>query len=109
MTNNPTLSSSGLSEPDLRLLRDALAETPHLTRAWLFGSRAKGAARPASDIDIAVEGLSSSLQVEALRDRLNELPLPYTVDVQALEDIKSIPLREHIARCGVLLLKKNVG
>ena len=109
MNNHSALPSSGLSEQELRILRSALAATPQLTRAWLFGSRAKGTARAASDIDIAVEGLISNLQVEALRDRLNELPLPYTVDVQALEDIKSPPLREHIARCGVLLFEQNAG
>jgi predicted nucleotidyltransferase len=73
------------------------------TRAWLFGSRSEGNAGPASDIDIAVEGLDDDLHVEALRDRLNDLPMPYAVDVQALESIKNAALRGHISRCGVLL------
>jgi predicted nucleotidyltransferase len=95
---------SGLSEKELGLLRAALADSAGLTRAWIFGSRAKGTAKAASDIDIAVEGLHTHVQVEAARDRLNDLPLPYVVDVQAIEGIKNPALREHIDRCGLLLL-----
>ncbi len=96
-------SLSGLSEAELALLRNALTAVPRLTKAWLFGSRAKGTAQPASDIDIAVEGLEEHLETEALRERLNELPLPNNVDVLAVKKIQSAALREHIARCGVLL------
>lgn len=35
-------------------LRHALAARPAIVCAWLFGSRARGGARPDSDIDIAV-------------------------------------------------------
>ncbi|WP_310598771.1 nucleotidyltransferase domain-containing protein [Desulfobulbus sp.] len=103
--NDRLLSASGLNVVALDLLRETLAATPMLRRAWLFGSRAKGTARSNSDIDIAVEGLTQSLAVESLRDRLNELPLPYVVDVQSLENIKNAKLSEHISRCGLLLFE----
>ena len=106
MTDETLLRVSGLNGYELGLLRAALAKSANLTRAWIFGSRAKGAAKVSSDIDIAVEGLQTNLQVEALRDSLNDLPLPYAVDVQAVEDIKSVALREHIARCGILLFER---
>ncbi|MDR2549042.1 MAG: nucleotidyltransferase domain-containing protein [Desulfobulbus sp.] len=105
--NDRPLSASGLDEAALGLLRETLAAAPMLRSAWLFGSRAKGTARSNSDIDIAVEGLAQSLAVESLRDRLNELPLPYAVEVQPLENIKNIELREHISRCGVLLFNRE--
>ena len=104
MTDEVLLGVSGLSGKELDLLRTALASNAGLTRAWIFGSRAKGTAKTASDIDIAVEGLQTHLQVEAVRDSLNDLPLPYAVDVQAMENITNSALREHIARCGLLLL-----
>jgi predicted nucleotidyltransferase len=103
VTKNGALSASGLNDQELALIRAALAEDGGVTRAWLFGSRARGSAAPASDIDIAVEGLESGLRVEALRERLNELPIPYAVDVRAVEGIKNAALRGHIARCGVLV------
>jgi len=104
MTDEALSALSGLSGRELDLLRTALADSEGLTRAWIFGSRATGAAKAASDIDIAVEGLQTALQVEAARDRLNDLPLPYVVDVQAMEGIKNPALREHIGRCSLLLL-----
>ena len=104
MTDAALSTLSGLSGKELALLRAALADSAGLTRAWIFGSRAKGTAKAGSDIDIAVEGLCTHLQLEAARDRLNDLPLPYVVDVQAIEGIKNPALREHIDRCGLLLL-----
>ena len=98
---------SGLNASELGLLRGVLAQNPGVVRAWLFGSRAKGTARTSSDIDIAVEGLQTNLQAEALRDRLNDLPFPYVVDAQAMEGIKNAALRDHIARCGIVLFESE--
>ena len=106
MMNFPDFTACGLTASELELLRQALAATPGLSRARLFGSRAKGTSRPSSDIDLAVEGLTDELAVEALRDLLNELPLPYTVDVQALENIKNADLRAHIARVGATVFDR---
>jgi len=105
MTDEALLRISGLNARELGLLRSALAQSGGIVRAWLFGSRAKGTAKTSSDIDIAVEGLPTNLQVEDLRDRLNDLPFPYAVDVQAVEGIKNAALRDHIVRCGVLLFE----
>ena len=106
MTALPDFKACGLTAPELELLRQTLAAMPELSRAWLFGSRAKGTFRPSSDIDLAVEGLAGELAVEELRDRLNELPLPYTVDVQALESIKNPDLSAHITRVGLAVFDR---
>lgn len=97
----------GLTEGEIDLLRVALRGLPDINRVWLFGSRAKGTARPNSDIDLAVEGLDSALKVAAAVERLNELPLPYQIDLQAWEDIKNHELREHISRVGILLYERQ--
>lgn len=39
---------------DLDLLKRELAAAPAVVAAWLFGSRARGTARPTSDVDVAV-------------------------------------------------------
>jgi hypothetical protein len=33
--------------------------------------------------------------------------LPYAVDVQSVEGIKNAALRDHIARCGILLFERR--
>jgi predicted nucleotidyltransferase len=91
----------GLTSHELELIRKVLARYPSVTGAILFGSRAKGAAQPGSDIDLALEGVNDQLQAEAIANELEELPLPYRFDVKALSSIHHPPLREHIARVGV--------
>ena len=92
---------SGLSSAELDLIRTVLARHSEITGAILFGSRAKGTAQPASDIDLALEGIDDPLQAEAIAGDLEELPLPYRFDVQALAAIRHRPLLEHIERVGV--------
>lgn len=93
--------TSGLTPRELDLIRAVLDRHPAVTGAILFGSRAKGTATLASDIDLALEGIDDPLQAEAIASELDELPLPYRFDVKALAAIRHQPLREHIARVGV--------
>ncbi len=70
---------------DLKLVRQlvlgGLGDAP--ARVYLFGSRATGNARPASDIDVAVWPLAE-LPVGTLaliREALEESLIPFTVDL----------------------------
>lgn len=91
----------GLTPVALDLIRSVLVRHPAISGAILFGSRAKGTATTASDIDLALEGIDDPLEAEAIASELDELPLPYRFDVKALSAIHHPPLREHIARVGV--------
>lgn len=95
------MTQADLTEGQLDLIRDILARHTEVTGAVLFGSRAKGTAAPASDIDLALEGIDDPLRAEAIASELEDLPLPYRFDVIALSTIRHEPLREHIARVGV--------
>jgi len=91
----------GLTSGELALIRTVFLRHPEVTGVILFGSRAKGTAKPASDIDLALEGIADQLQAEAIASELDELPLPYRFDVKALTAIQNQHLREHIDRVGV--------
>jgi len=97
----------GLAPSELQLIRGVLARHPSVTGAILFGSRAKGTAAPASDIDLALEGIDDPLQAEAIASELDDLPLPYHFDVKALAAIRHQPLREHIARVGTRIHQRG--
>jgi predicted nucleotidyltransferase len=73
----------------------------------LFGSRAKGTAKPSSDIDLAIDGLMHELHAEALARELDELPLPYRFDVQASQCMRHDAVREHIARVGIVIYTRT--
>jgi predicted nucleotidyltransferase len=89
----------GLSDKDLTLV-NATLKTCGVTRAVLFGSRAKGNWRDNSDIDIAVWG---NINIGSLLEKMDELPTPYKFDIVNYNCISNEHLREHIDRVGVEL------
>jgi uncharacterized protein len=85
----------------LGIIRQSMEGT-HGT-VFLFGSRARGASRPASDIDLAValpENTEKSLST--LRENLENSTIPYSADVVDLNTCAP-ELAEIIQREGVLL------
>jgi predicted nucleotidyltransferase len=48
------MNKHGLSQQTVERIQDELANHPEIRKAVLFGSRAKGTARPGSDIDLAL-------------------------------------------------------
>lgn len=95
------MKPTGLSEDDLLLIQGVLARHPDVTRAILYGSRAKGSPSPTSDIDLALAGTKDALKVEAIASELEDLPLPYRFDVRGLQLLTHAPLLEHILRVGI--------
>ncbi len=79
---------------------------PAVKTATIFGSRAKGTHSEHSDVDLAVTGDVPPLRAEAIAAELDELPLPYRFEVQALQQIHFPPLLEHIERVGILIYPK---
>ena len=77
--------------PGQRVIVQGILRTvlPKDVKIWVFGSRAKGKARPASDLDLAVDaGRALSLhEMGVLAEAFDEAPLPYGVDVI---DVRSI-------------------
>ena len=71
-------------------------------KIYLFGSRARGTHRDASDIDIAIDAGSklSFSQVGEASDTLNALNIPYKMDVVDMhlipEDMKKMILQDGI-------------
>lgn len=97
----------GLAPHEIDLIREVFRRFPAIREVALYGSRAKGTFRPESDIDLALIGIDDDIQTEAVAAELDELPLPYRFDVKAYSSIKYGPLREHIARVGVLLYRRD--
>jgi predicted nucleotidyltransferase len=90
-----------LQPSELELVRSVLRRHPEVQSATLFGSRAKGTHHSRSDVDLALSGELEALAAAAIAAELEELPLPYRFDVQALNQIRLAPLLEHIQRVGI--------
>lgn len=97
----------GLSQTTLQKIRYTLAQHPHIERAVIYGSRAKGNYKPGSDIDITLyagQGLDIDYrELTDLVDEIDELLLPYSVDLSVFTQINNPELREHIERVGKVL------
>lgn len=92
-----------LEPTELEMVRSVFRRHPEVKTVTVFGSRAKGTHSDRSDVDLVVTGDVEPLRAEALAAELDELPLPYRFEVQALEHIQYPPLLEHIQRVGIVI------
>jgi predicted nucleotidyltransferase len=94
--------NEGLTEADMNHIRAAIKQFPEIEEAVIFGSRAKGTHKKASDVDLAIKGRAVSPEtIQRLNFLLNEeLPLPYFFDVVHYEALENRLLTEHIDRVG---------
>lgn len=91
----------GLKDADLEAMRAVLAQFPAITKAIIYGSRAKGNYKPGSDIDLALIGDDLSLStLFAIEIALDELLLPNKVDLSLYSHIENSDLLAHIDRVG---------
>ena len=99
----------GLRDRDLDIIIEAVQTFPEIHSAILFGSRAKGTQKIASDVDLAIKGKSITYEIAVrLATMLNEeKPLPYYFDVLHYESINEPNLVEHIDRIGIVLYAKD--
>lgn len=70
----------------------------------LYGSRAKGTHRPGSDIDLALK--SKSFDIQALSDlsgKIDDMLLPYEIDLCIFQHIDNRELVDHINRIGKVI------
>lgn len=97
----------GLNDTELQALRTTLASIPEVEEAIIYGSRARGTNRAASDIDITLKGSALTyLQLALLDARIDDLYLPYFVDLSLFSMLKNPDLLESIDREGKVLYKK---
>jgi predicted nucleotidyltransferase len=100
------LSRTGLNKSVIKSIQDVLAGFPRVEKAVLYGSRAKGTARKYSDIVLTLAGNGLSYEdLVRLENKLDDLLLPYNIDLSLLSRIESEDLREHIERVGVVLFE----
>ena len=92
----------GLPAPAIAQLRSVFASWPTINRVLLYGSRAKGNYRPGSGIDLSIEAEALSLsQLLAIENQIDDLLLPWMVDLSLRQQIENPALLDHIERVGV--------
>jgi type I restriction enzyme S subunit len=98
----------GLSDATMAKMMGVFARFPEVERVVLYGSRAKGTYKPGSDIDLALFGDDLTPRIrDKIDEALDDLLLPYTIDLSIFEELEHAKLREHIERVGVDLYVRD--
>lgn len=99
----------GLDDMTIERMQAVLAGYPEVDRAVLYGSRAKGDYKTGSDIDLTLSGSGLSLStLRKIENRLDDLLLPYKIDLSIFEQITDPGVIDHIRRVGVVFYEKCV-
>jgi len=91
----------GLEESTIEKMTSVFSKFPQITKIILYGSRAKGNFKPGSDIDLVlVAPAMTTTDLLRMERDLEDLMLPYKIDLSLHHQIESQDLLDHIARVG---------
>jgi len=96
--------NTGLPQKTIQSLIEVFAKHPKIDEVILYGSRAKGNYREGSDIDLTLKGLKLNLaNLLKIENEIDDLLLPYKVDLSIYHKLENPDFIEHIDRVGVVL------
>jgi len=97
----------GLKDNHINLIKSVFNRYNNITKAVIYGSRAKGNYRAASDIDLTLFGEDLNfITLLKVENALDDLLLPYNIDLSIFHKIENKELIEHINRIGIIFYKK---
>lgn len=101
-------TNHGLPTQTVGLITAVFAQYAPVEQVILYGSRARDTFKNGSDIDLCMvgEGIDDDVILKIASD-LEDLPIPYTVDLSAFHLLDHAKLREHIERVGVTLYERE--
>jgi hypothetical protein len=105
-----SMKTLALREKDLAVLRGAFQRFPAVREVRVFGSRATGQARRASDLDLAIFAPEATpAEWGDLCEALENAPLIYELDLVRPEQTASKRLKEKIQREGIAIYPQEGG
>lgn len=98
----------GLSDHVVGQINGVFSQWAQIKRAVLYGSRAKGTYKRGSDIDLVLygDGLVPE-DLAKIEDQLDDLFLPYEIDLSIFHCLDHDELKAHIHRVGVVFYPAN--
>lgn len=100
--------TGGLKKKQIEQICEVLSRHPEVDKAILYGSRALKTNKPGSDIDLTLKGNNLDLKVlNRISAELDDLLLPYNIDLSLYNAINDPDLLDHINRVGIQLFRKE--
>jgi len=99
----------GLPDIEVKKLQQVFENDKRVSQVWLYGSRATGKQKAASDIDLCIEGAQLSLaDLHSFENRIDDLFLPWKVDLSLKHQIDNPALIQHIENVGIGFLTSRM-
>lgn len=97
----------GVLPEELQRLEKIFHDVRAVESVVLYGSRAKGTQRNGSDIDLVIKGADiASQQLLDICWKIDDLLLPYKVDLSIYDHIDNKALIDHINRIGRVIFER---
>lgn len=94
----------GIPEQVWQSILSTIRQNTRISSIILFGSRAKGNFKDGSDIDLAIKGTELDTgDIVSISVHLDELELPWKIDLVNFSVIADKALIDHIDRRGIIL------
>lgn len=91
----------GLTQEDIDRISKVFSHYPQIEKVLIYGSRAKGNFKPASDIDLTLIGQEIDLNLQLrIEFDLDDLMLPYKFDLSIYHKLSNQDFIDHINRVG---------
>ncbi len=104
------MNQFGLKPEVITQINQIFAEYPEISKAILYGSRAKGNYKNGSDIDLTlISDRLNHRQLLQIQNQIDDLLLPYSVDLSIFSSIDNLHLIEHIDRIGVTFYERTIS
>lgn len=102
----------GLTESTIQKISSVFAQHDAIEKAVVYGSRAKGNYTNGSDIDLTLfsraETDINAHDIARILNEIDDLLLPYTIDLSVFDKLSNAKLREHIERVGQVFYQRNL-
>lgn len=97
-------TNTGLDASSIEKMHNVFVNYPEIQAITLYGSRAKGNYTPGSDIDLCLTAPNLTYkQFIKISTELDDLLLPFSIDLSLRHHIENIDLIDHINRVGIPL------
>src|SRR5512137_443415 len=96
MMSENSSADTGLPKSVIDRINTVFAAVPEIEQVILYGSRAKETFRNGSDIDLVIRGeVVDHTKLSRIERQLDDLLLPYTIDLSLLHLIDNQELLDH--------------
>jgi predicted nucleotidyltransferase len=97
----------GLKEHHIEALNTCFAKYPQIEKVLIYGSRAIGTYKNGSDIDLTIIGEMNPNALTSILVEIDDLMLPYKIDLSIFTELHNTALIDHIERHGKVFYEKD--